>query len=224
MLTMLLFAASGMVGQGVLRECLLHDRVGEVRAVVRRPLQNAHPKLRLIATDDLTHPDDLVGVDVTSGSAGPSSNGMREPEYRRQTFELPLGIARAVAAASPGSAFVYVSGAGTRRGSRMTWARVKAETEDAVAALPLRTWMFRPGLIRPLHGIRPASRLYRVADVALRPVYLLVERIAPDQMTTTERIGRAALAVATGHASPGVVTTAGINALARTPGAQHSGR
>ena len=217
-LTVLLFGASGMVGQGVLRECLRDDRVGEVRTVVRRPLTVAHPTLRQVVVEDLTSPGDhLAGVDCTFDSAGVSSSGKREPEYRRLTFDLTLGIARAVVDASPGSGFVYVSGAGTDRGGRLMWARVKGETEDAVAALPLRTWMFRPGLIQPLHGIRSGTRLYSGIYAVLRPVLPLLMRVAPGQVTTTEAVGRAFLEVATGGLPPGVVTTAGINALAAAP-------
>jgi uncharacterized protein YbjT (DUF2867 family) len=214
-LTVLLFGASGMVGQGVLRECLRDDRVGEVRAVVRRPLTVAHPTLRQVVVEDLTSPGDhLAGVDCTFDSAGVSSSGKREPEYRRLTFDLTLGIARAVVDASPGSGFVYVSGAGTDRGGRLMWARVKGETEDAVAAMPLRTWMFRPGLIQPLHGVRSGTRLYSAVYAVMRPVFPLLARVAPGRVTSTEAVGRAFVAVAAGGVPQGVVTTAGINALA----------
>jgi len=216
-LTVLVFGASGMVGQGVLRECLRDDRVREVRAVVRRPLDVDHPKLRQVVVDDLASPGDhLAGVDCTFDSAGVSSTGKREPEFRRLTFDLTLGVARAVVEASPGSGFVYVSGAGTDANGRLMWQRVKGETEDAVAALPLRTWMFRPGLIEPLHGITTRTRLYDVLYRVLRPVIPIVRRLAPGQVTTTEAVGRAFLAVAAGSVPEGVVTTAGINELAAT--------
>lgn len=214
-LTVLVFGASGMVGQGVLRECLRDDRVGEVRAVVRRPLELPHPKLQQVVVADLAAPGaHWAGVDATFDSAGVSSTGMREAEYRRSTFDLTLGIARAVAAASPGSGFVYVSGAGTNRDGRLMWARVKGETEDAVAALPLRTWLFRPGLIQPMHGIRTKTPLYGAVYSVLRPAFPLLTRIAPGQVTSTEAVGRAMLAAVCGAAPPGVVTTADINALA----------
>ena len=213
--TVLVFGASGMVGQGVLRECLLDDRLSEVRVVVRRRLDVAHPKLRQVVVEDLASSGDhLAGVDCTFDSAGVSSSGKREPEYRRLTYDLTLGIARAVADASPGSGFVYISGAGTDRNGRLMWARVKGDTEDAVASLPLRTWMFRPGLIQPLHGIRSRTRLYSTLYAVMRPLIPLLARVAPGQVTTTEAVGRAVVAVATGEVPQGVVTTAGINALA----------
>jgi uncharacterized protein YbjT (DUF2867 family) len=214
-LTVLVFGASGMVGQGVLRECLLDDRVGEVRAVVRRPLEVTHPKLRQVVVADLAASGGhWVGVDATFDSAGVSSTGMRQPEYRRLTLDLTVGIAQAVAAGSPGSGFVYVSGAGTNRDGRLMWARVKGETEDAVSALPLRTWLFRPGLIQPMHGIRTKTRLYSAVYAVLRPTFPLLTRVAPGQVTSTEAVGRAMLAAVSGAAPPGVVTTADINALA----------
>ena len=214
-LTVLVFGASGMVGQGVLRECLRDERVGEVRVVVRRRLDLTHPKLHQVVTGDLARPGEhLGGVDVTFDSVGVSSTGMREPEYRRLTLDLTLGIARAVADASPGSAFVYVSGAGTDRNGRLMWQRVKGETEDAVAALPLRAWSFRPGVIQPLHGIRTKTRLYGAFYLVLRPVFPLLHRLAPDRVTTTEAVGRAMIAAVTGGAPEGVVTSRDINALA----------
>jgi uncharacterized protein YbjT (DUF2867 family) len=214
-LTVLVFGASGMVGQGVLRECLLDDRVAEVRAVVRRPLEITHPKLQQVVVADLAAPGaHWAGVHAALDSAGVSSSGMRQPEYRRLTFDLTVGIARAVAAASPGSGFVYVSGAGTNREGRLMWARVKGETEDAITALPLRTWLFRPGLIQPMHGIRTKTRLYSALYSLLRPAFPLLTRVAPGQVTSTEAVGRAMLAAVSGAAPPGVVTTAGINALA----------
>ncbi|WP_092802980.1 hypothetical protein [Klenkia marina] len=216
-LIVLVFGASGMVGQGVVRECLLDERVREVRAVVRRPLGTHHPKLRTVVTEDLaTAGEHLVGVDATFDSAGVSANGLGEAEYRRLTYDLTVGIARAVADASPGSAFVYVSGVGTNRDSRFMWARVKGETEDAVAALPLRSWSFRPALIQPLHGARPATRFYGAVYAALRPAFPLLSRLFPRGVTSTEAVGRAMLAAVTGGAPQGVVTTATVNALART--------
>jgi uncharacterized protein YbjT (DUF2867 family) len=214
-LTVLVFGASGMVGQGVLRECLRDERVGEVRAVVRRPLDVSHPELRQVVVEDLAQPGEhLAGVDATFDSVGVSSTGMREEQYRRLTHDLTVGIARAVADASPGSAFVYVSGQGTNRDGRLMWQRVKGETEDAVAALPLRAWLFRPGVIQPLHGIRTKTRLYGAFYVVLRPFFPVLRRLAPDQVTTTEAVGRAMIAAVTGGAPEGVVTTRDVNALA----------
>ncbi|WP_216870299.1 hypothetical protein [Modestobacter excelsi] len=213
--TVLVFGASGMVGQGVLRECLRDERVGEVRVVARRALDLTHAKLHQVVTDDLAAPGEhLAGVDATFDSVGVSSNGVREPEYRRLTFDLTVGIAGAVADASPGSAFVYVSGQGTDTKSRLMWARVKGETENAVAALPLRSWLFRPGVVRPLHGIQTKTRLYGAFHAVLRPVFPLLNRLMPNQITNTEAIGRAMLAAVTGGVPEGVVTTSDINALA----------
>lgn len=214
-LTVLVFGASGMVGQGVLRECLRDDRVAVVRVVVRTALDVAHPKLTQVVVGDLATPGEhLAGVDATFDSVGVSSTGMREAEYRRLTHDLTVGVARAVADASPGSAFVYVSGAGTDRHGRLMWARVKGETEDAVAALPLRAWSFRPGLIQPLHGIRTKTRLYGALYAVLRPLFPVLTRVVPGQVTSTEAVGRAFLAAVTGGGAPGVVTTEGINDLA----------
>ena len=154
----LLFGASGMVGSGVLRECLRDDRVSEVLAVGRTPVGQVHPRLRELVHADLFDlapvADRLAGFDACFFCVGVSAAGRAEADYRRLTYELTLAVARTVAAASPGSTFVYVSGAGTADdgSSRMMWARVKGATENALRELPLRTWFFRPGYIQPLHG------------------------------------------------------------------------
>jgi uncharacterized protein YbjT (DUF2867 family) len=206
----LLFGATGMVGQGVLRECLLDDGVAEVLAVGRSPAGQRHPKLR-----DLVLPDvgdlsavegELAGFDACFFCLGVSAVGLSEAEYTRLTFDLTLGVARTLARVSPGMTFVYVSGAGTdstERGRTM-WARVKGRTENALLALPFRAaYMFRPGLIQPLHGIRSKTAVYRAIYAVLGPLTPLLRRLAPNAVTTTEQVGRAMLAVARhGYAKP----------------------
>ena len=214
----LLFGASGMVGQGVLRECLRDDRVTSVLSVGRSPVVSTHPKLRHLPHADLFDlapvADELAGVDATFFCVGVSSAGMRAEEYRRLTYDLTTAVAAVVADRSPGSTFVYVSGAGTSAASRQRWARVKAETEAAVAALALRTWLFRPGYIQPLHGTTSRTRLYAALYRVVGPLYPVLRRVVPGHVTTTEAVGRAMLAVAADGWPQQVLSNADINAAA----------
>lgn len=199
----ILFGASGMIGQGVLRECLADARVERVLAVVRQPLGGSHPKLR-----ELVHRDfqdytsiegELSGYDACLFCLGVSSAGMKETEYRKVTYGFTLAAAETLARLAPAMTFLYISGQSTdetERG-RMMWARVKGATENALLRLPFRAvYLFRPGFIQPLHGIRSRTRLYRVSYALARPLAWLVKRLAPDAVTTTEQLGRAMLRVA----------------------------
>jgi uncharacterized protein YbjT (DUF2867 family) len=216
----LIFGATGMVGQGVLRECLLAPDVESVVAVGRNATGQQHPKLR-----DLVHKDmydysaiepQLQGLDACFFCLGVSSVGMKEPEYKRITYDLTLAAATVLARLNPAMTFTYVTGAGTdssERGSSM-WARVKGATENALLRLPFKAaYMFRPGMIQPLHGIRSKTPLYDAAIVVLRPVLGLAHSLWPNKVTTTEKIGRAMLAVARNGAPKVLLDPADINAL-----------
>lgn len=204
----LLFGASGMVGQGVLRECLLAPDVEAVVSIVRNPTGRRDPKLReLVHTDFLDFSPiapELQGLDACFFCAGVSSAGMSEDEYRRITYDQTMAAAVLLSRLNPQMTFVYVSGAGTdssERGRTM-WARVKGRTENALLELPFRAaYMFRPAGIQPLHGIRSKTALYRVAYSALAPVLPFLRRRFPQYLTTTERLGRAMIEVAR-HGAP----------------------
>jgi uncharacterized protein YbjT (DUF2867 family) len=198
----LLFGATGMVGQGVLRECLLAGDVTEVLAVGRTGTGQVHPKLREVLQADLSDPlplePTLHGFDACFFCLGVSSAGMKEADYRRLTFDLTLGFARILANLNPAMTFIYVSGAGTdpTGHGRSMWARVKGETENALLRLPFRAVMFRPGAIVPLHGIKSRTALYRVAYSVTRPLWGALQRAFPNSICTTEQVGRAMLRVA----------------------------
>jgi uncharacterized protein YbjT (DUF2867 family) len=218
-LKVILFGATGMVGQGVLRECLLDPEVGQVLSIGRSATGQAHPKLR-----ELVHPDlldlaavepRLCGFDACFFCLGVSSAGMKENDYRRVTFDITLATARTLARLNPTLTFIYVSGAGTdssERGRSM-WARVKGETENALLRLPFKAIMFRPAGIVPLHGIVSKTRLYRVAYALTRPLWSVLLGAFPQYVTTTEQIGRAMIRVAKQGASRRVFETRDINAL-----------
>jgi len=222
----LLFGATGMVGDGVLHECLTDARVASVLAVTRSPLSIAHAKLREIRRKDFFDYRDLTqeleDIDACFFCLGVSSVGMKEKDYYHLTYDLTLSAASALAAAHPNATFCYVTGEGTdssERGRRM-WARVKGKTENALLALPLDPYMFRPGFIRPRPGARSKTRWYRLAYAILNPLYPLLSRLAPKHMTTSENVAHAMLAVATNGYEKRVLENWDINALGRADRAE----
>jgi uncharacterized protein YbjT (DUF2867 family) len=216
----LLFGGSGMLGQGVLRECLLDPRVDSVLAVGRTTTGRQGEKLQELLLPDVGNlvgvEDRLRGYDACFYCLGVSSVGISEADYRRVTYDLTVQIAGTLARLNPGMTFTYVSGAGTdstERGRSM-WARVKGQTENAVLQLPFRAaYMFRPGFIRSLHGIRSKTRIYRVLYAVILPFMLLAGAISPDAYTTTEKIGRAMIRVAIDGAPTRILHSHEINQL-----------
>jgi uncharacterized protein YbjT (DUF2867 family) len=210
----LLFGATGMIGQGVLRECLLDTGVTEVVAVGRSRVGKGDPKLRDLLMADFASLD-LQSFDACFFCLGVSAAGMKEEEYRKITFELTLSVARPLAAANPNMIFIYVSGQGT--GSRnMMWSKVKAATEDALLELPFQAYMMRPGIIQPMHGIRSKTFLYRTGYLLATPLFPLIRKLFPKNLTTTEQMGRAMIAVARAGAPKRILEGADINLLATT--------
>jgi uncharacterized protein YbjT (DUF2867 family) len=198
----LILGATGMVGQGVLRECLAATDVTQVATLGRRPVGRTHPKLADHVTPTLDDPPDTLlaqfsGFDACFFCLGVSSSGMDETTYAKMTRDLALGFAGPLAARNPGMTFVYVSGAGTDPDSRTMWARVKGETEAALIALPFRAaYCLRPGVILPANGERSGVTSYRLVYRFAGPVLRLARRFAPRHLLTTETIGRAMLSLA----------------------------
>jgi len=215
----LILGASGMVGQGVLRECLRADDVTDVVSVGRSPLQFADRKLRSVVVADLfsfdVDPENLSDVDACFFCLGVSSTGVSAETYERITHDLTLAVADALAAHSPDPTFIYVSGAGTSETGRMRWARVKGRTERELVARFPKAYMFRPGIIQPLHGVRSRTRLYRVLYTAATPLVAVLRRVTPRLIVTTEEVGKAMLAVARHGAPTKYLENADIAALAR---------
>ena len=207
-----------MVGQGVLRECLLDPGVEKVLSIGRSATGQQHAKLREIVHKDVADlapiEDDLRGYDACFFTLGVSSAGMKEADYRRITYDLTLGAARTLAALDPEMTFIYVSGAGTNSQGRSMWARVKGETENALLRLPFKAaYMFRPGFIQPLHGIKSKTALYRIPYAILGPFNSLFLKFFPKYATTTEILGRAMIKVARHGAPQKVLESQDINAL-----------
>jgi uncharacterized protein YbjT (DUF2867 family) len=202
-MNVLLFGATGMVGQGVLRECLLDPDVERVLSVVRGTSGQQHAKLRELVHQDFLDfsaiESEMSGFDACFFCLGVSSAGMKEERYRRITYDITMAAARTLARLNPGMTFIYVSGMGTdssERGRTM-WARVKGTTENDLLRLPFRAaYMFRPALIMPLHGVKSRTRIVRVTYALIGPLLPLLRAWMPKHVTTTEQVGRAMIAVA----------------------------
>jgi len=216
----LLFGATGMVGQGVLRECLLDPDVESVLSVGRSATGQQHVKLRELVHRDFLDfspiESELAGFDACFFCLGVSSAGMKEEAYRRITYDFTMAAARTLARLNPNMTFVYVSGMGTdssERGRTM-WARVKGQTENALLRMPFQAaYMFRPGVIVPLHGIKSRTALYRIPYMLMAPLLPLLEAAFPKYVTTTERLGRAMIHVAKQGAAKAVLESSDINAI-----------
>jgi uncharacterized protein YbjT (DUF2867 family) len=196
----LIVGASGMVGQGVLRECLAAPDVSDVIVLGRSRIESAPPKLRQLVQDDLfdltqVEPE-LRVIDACFFCLGVSSSGMSEAAYRHITHDLTLAVATVLARLNSAMTFIYVSGAGTdstERGRSM-WARVKGRTENALKALPFAgVYLFRPAVIQPLHGIQSKTPNYRRFYTLMTPLLPMMRRLFPNHVVTTKEVGQAML-------------------------------
>lgn len=211
-----------MVGQGVLRECLLDPEVESVLAIGRSAAAQRHEKLQELVHSGLSDlsaiEDRLSGYDACFFCLGVSAAGMNEETYRRVTCDLTIAAARTLAKLNPAMTFIYVSGAGadsTERG-RMMWARVKGKTENALLQMPFKAaYMFRPGYIQPLHGIRTKTKWYGAMYAAIGPLYPVWKLLFPNYVTTTACVGRAMLNVAKRGAPKSVLENRDINRVCR---------
>ncbi len=216
----ILFGASGMVGQGVLRECLASDKVESVLSVVRSASAHRSLKLKELMVSDFTNFDavqsQLAGHDACFYCLGVSAGGMSESDYRKITYDYTLAAATVLARVNAGLTFVYVSGQGTSdNGKGSMWARVKGDTEQSLLKLPFKAaFMFRPGAIEPMHGIVSKTKSYRVLYRVIGPVMPVLKALFPNFVTTTERVGKAMLEVASKGATQTTFENRDINRLA----------
>ena len=217
----MVFGATGMVGQGVLRACLLDGGIDKVLVIGRRGTGQQHAKLVEVLLEDLfTVPalgEQLTGYEACFYCLGVSAVGMKEESYRRVKYDLTVMVAEVLVARNPQMTFIYVSGQstdGTARG-RVMWARVKGATENAVRALPFKaTYMFRPGYIQPMHGITSSTSWYRLIYHVLGPLYPVLRRLFPRNVTTTDAVGQAMIAAGRQGAPTVVLENRDINELA----------
>jgi uncharacterized protein YbjT (DUF2867 family) len=218
------FGATGMVGKGVLLECLDDQRVERVLLVSRQPVGMSHPKIVEVLHQDFFDFSGLqshfVDLDACFFCLGTSSVGMSESDYHHVTYDLTLAAATTLAAVTGRRlTFCYVSGEGTdstERG-RSRWAAVKGKTENALLRMPFKAaYMFRPAYIQPLRGIRSKTRWVQLSYDLLGRGYPVLRRLLPRYVTTTVNMGRAMINVAATGASTHILSSADINRLAVT--------
>jgi len=216
-----IFGASGMVGQGVLLECLDHQTISSVVVFGRSPCGIEHAKVEEIIHSDFTEygpiEDRLGGLDACFFCLGVSAAGISEEDYRHLTYDFAVRAAETLGRLNPEMIFCYVSGAGTDSSEkgRTMWARVKGMTENRLLELPFKAaFMFRPGYIQPMKGVRSKTRLYQAMYSVLAPLYPIWKTLFPSFVTTTEKVGLAMIRVAENGFSKPVVETRDINVLA----------
>ena len=216
----IIFGGTGMVGQGVLRECLLDPDIERVLSIVRSPSGQRHAKLRELVNANFVDfspiERELSGFDATFFCLGVTSAGKTEEQYSRVTYDITMAAATPLARLNPGMTFLFVSGSGTdstERG-RVMWARVKGKTENGLLRLPFKAaYMFRPGAIEPMHGVKSRTAIYRIAYVFMRPLMPWLRKRFPQYITTSEQLARAMVAVAKNGAPKLVLESEDINKL-----------
>ena len=219
-MNVVIFGATGMVGQGALRACLLDPLVQKILVIGRTPAGRSHPKLRELIRGDLGDyaglEPDLQGYDACFYCLGVSSSGMDERSYTRTTYDVTLAAATVLSRLNPAMTFLYVSGAGTdssERG-RVMWARVKGRTENALRQLPFKAvYLLRPGAIQPLHGIRSKTRAYRLFYGLAGPLLTVLRHLAPQWILTTDSLGRAMISIGRHGAGKAVLESRDLYAI-----------
>jgi uncharacterized protein YbjT (DUF2867 family) len=220
-MNVIVFGASGMVGKGVLLEALESPEVERVLVVGRSSCGVTHAKLKELLHKDMYEyasiEQELTGYDACFFTLGVSSAGMNEADYTKVTYDLTLAAARTLVKVNPQMTFIYVSGANTdstEQGGTM-WARVKGKTENAILKLGFKAaYMFRPGYIHPMKGVTSRTRLYRIGIAVAKPLFPIFNALAPDSVTTTEKVGLAMIHVVKRGYSKPHIDPKDINALA----------
>ena len=215
-----LLGATGMVGQAVLRECLLDPRIESVLIITRTTVDVDDSRITQIVHQDFLDlsslAPDLLGWDACFFCLGVGATGTNEPAYRRVTYFMTMAVARELAGQNPDLRFLYISGAGTdstERG-RLMWARVKGETENAVLSLPFDGYALRPGYIQPRHGVHSKNRLYRNVYRVTGGLYPLLARLAPKYVIASDQLARAMITVAADGAPARILDNAALLRLA----------
>uniref|UniRef100_UPI00404AD952 NAD-dependent epimerase/dehydratase family protein n=1 Tax=Fulvivirga sp. TaxID=1931237 RepID=UPI00404AD952 len=194
--------ATGMVGKGVLLECLDHAEVEQVLLINRRPIDLKHPKLvEVIHTDFSDYTaivDELKGYDAAYLCMGVSAAGLDETRYTEITYLFTINLAKTLYGLNPKMTITYVSGQGTDSSEkgRMMWARVKGKTENDLLKMGFsQAFMFRPGTIIPLRGIRSSTKLYQFFYDYLMWLIKFIKFIAPNSVVNTTQLGLAMINV-----------------------------
>lgn len=190
--------ATGMIGKGVLLECLDHNEINEVLVIGRNSIEMEHPKLKELIHKDFTDfagvKDHLAGYDACFFCLGISAGGLKEEQYKRITYDFTMALAKALYDNNREMTFNYVSGEGTNSSEkgRMMWARIKGKTENDLLKLGFKqAFMFRPGAIIPLRGIKSKTKSYQFFYDNFMWLLKGIKAIAPNSVVDTSQIGLA---------------------------------
>jgi uncharacterized protein YbjT (DUF2867 family) len=190
----ILTGATGMVGEGVLHECLQHPSIEQVLIINRKPSGMTHAKLKEIIHSDFNNinpiADKLAGYDACLFCLGVSAVGMKEEDYTRLTHTLTLHVAKTMLQQNPGMTFCYISGAGTdsTEKGKMMWARVKGKTENDLLNLPFKqVFLFRPGYMNPTKGMKNTLKYYKYISW----MYPALRLLLPKYVSTLSELGKA---------------------------------
>jgi len=209
--------ATGMVGEGVLLECLSNPEVKQVLVINRKPGGVSHPKLREVIHADFFNlapiEEQLVGYNACFFCLGVSSVGISKEEYKRVTYDLTLNVGQVLAKLNPDMAFCYVTGAGTDSSEQggVAWARVKGATENALMKLFKRAYMFRPGFMKATPGQKNIKSFYTY----LAWMYPLGRRFYPAGFCTLQEVAQAMINVVSKNYPSQVVEVKDIVKLAK---------
>ena len=217
----ILFGSTGMLGQAVLFECIENTEVESILAINRQAYNISHPKLKEIIRKDLFDlsglTDEMTGYNTCFFCLGVSSAGMKEDEYHKITYDLTLNVATTLLAINKEMTFCYISGAGTDSSEkgRIMWAKVKGKTENALLSAPFKkAYMFRPGFIQPMKGIRSRTKTYNVLYSIFKPFYFILKHF-DSIVTNTEVFGKAMILTVLNGYEKNILENSDINRIVR---------
>jgi uncharacterized protein YbjT (DUF2867 family) len=216
--------ASGMVGRGVLRECLLNSDVTEVLCIGRSALTQKHTKIKEMILENLTDysavQNELLGYDACFFCLGATAAGKSEYEYSQINYDLPVALAQTLSQVNYGMCMTYVSGAGCdgSEQGKIMWARVKGRTENALLKMPLKAYMFRPGAIQPMNGEKSKTWGYQIFISLFKPLFPMLRICFPSMVTTTERIGKLMIDLVNNPSEQRILESSDINRLVKIRG------
>ncbi|RZJ71469.1 NAD-dependent epimerase/dehydratase family protein [Flavobacterium sp.] len=215
-LKVIITGATGMVGEGVLLECLRNEKVSQITIVNRKKYELQHPKLQQLVVSDFSKLSEsstqIEGFDACFFCAGVSSIGMSEEKYTKVTYDLTLDFAKAFIAANPNSVFTYVSGSHTdsTENGKIMWARVKGKTENDLMRMPFRAvFNFRPGVMLPTKGQKNWKTVYKWIGNAMH-------FFAPKQVLGIDEVGKAMINATLGGFQKHVLEVPDIRILANS--------
>ena len=210
--------ATGMVGEGVLHECLLHENIEEILLVTRKSCGITHPKIKELVHNDFydlsSIASQLKGYDACFFCLGISSIGMKEPDFYKVTYTLTMHFANTLSIQNNAMTFCYISGASTdsTEKGKVMWARVKGKTENDLMKVPFKAvYNFRPGYMQPTKGLKNTLGFYKYVSW----MYPLLKRIFPNRVSTLSELGQAMINAALKGYTKNILEVKDIKALAK---------